>query len=59
MPTSDTFVVEVKGPKGVRLVEIPAGQARMFAREFDGDEYRAALYLAHMDLYFHTLKETD
>lgn len=59
MATSDTFVVEVKGPKGVRQVEIPAGQARLFAPEHDGDEYRAALYLAQLDLYFHALKDSE
>lgn len=59
MSDSDTFVVEVRGPKGVKLVSVPAAQARFFSREHDGDEYRTALYLAQMDLYYHSLKDSE
>ena len=55
---SDSYVIEIKGPKGVRLVEIPASQARLFSPEHDGDEYQAALFLACCDLYFKGLQES-
>lgn len=59
MPVPDNFVVTVQGPKGVVHVEIPAGQARLFAAEHDNDEYRAALFLASCDLYHKSLTEVD
>jgi len=55
MPVPDTYVIEVRGPRGVKIVSVPAEQARFFSREHDGDEYRAALYLAQMDLYYQEL----
>ena len=53
---SDTFVVEVKGPAGVKQVEIPAGQVRIFTPEH-GSEYLAALFLATCDLHYQLLTE--
>lgn len=48
--TPDSYVVEVKGPNGVKLVELPGAQVRFFSREH-GSDYAAALFLASCDLY--------
>ena len=53
---SDTYVVEVHGPNGVKQVELPANQVLLFSKEH-GSDYAAALFLASCDLYHQSLTE--
>jgi hypothetical protein len=46
----DIYVVEVKGPNGVKIISLPGEQVRFFSREH-GSDYAAALFLATCDLY--------
>lgn len=51
MPVPDSYVVEVKGPNGVKQIELPGDQVRFFSREH-GSDYAAALFLASCDLAY-------
>jgi len=48
---TDNWVVEIKGPQGVKLVEVPAGQVRIMQAEHNDDPYQTAAYLAYADLW--------
>lgn len=43
--------VEVKGPNGVKIVEVPAEQVDFFVKNEGSDPYTIAAYLAYMDLW--------
>jgi len=51
--TTDTWVVEVKGPHGVKQVEIPDSQVQLMNPDaHDGrGEYATAAWLAYTDLW--------
>ena len=45
----DSWIVEVKGPNGVQIVELPGEQVTFMAKA--GNAYTTAAYLAYLDLW--------
>lgn len=51
MSTTNGYVVEVKGPKGVKIVHLPKEQVEFFEHGPSRDPYVAAAWLAYCDLW--------